>query len=322
MAAPVVAARVAVLLADKKNWKWLAVLAVLLVLILLTLIMLPIMIITAILAMLNPTGDELQNDPYYQAIAQVRAEYDIQNDLPVYVAKSVDLIYSGDLLQNKAAAVPFILQHFVDSYERIAASDSGETTDGEETETVYFFRTATEMLGVIRGAPYNFSEADIKAIGDIYLMAEGMGGLDGFTGKLPMPVMGNLTSGYGNRIDPLNGKYFMHPAIDIVPVWHSPVSSVADGTVAAVVTDAVYGNNVTIHHTIGGKEFWSFSAHLSRVDVSVGQFVTQGQTIGLEGGDQTSDPNPGRTTGHHLHFEIWETGTRSGHVNPALYLDG
>lgn len=48
----------------------------------------------------------------------------------------------------------------------------------------------------------------------------------------------------------------------------------------------------------------------------------QGEVVGLEGGDQNADPNPGYTTGHHLHFEIRKGIDRKTAVNPLDYLSG
>ncbi|MCR5145933.1 MAG: M23 family metallopeptidase, partial [Clostridia bacterium] len=66
---------------------------------------------------------------------------------------------------------------------------------------------------------------------------------------------------------------------------------------------------------------YSFYAHMSQIDVQVGDTVTQGQVIGLEGGDPATDQNPGRTTGHHLHFEIRSNSGYTNHVNPHDYLE-
>lgn len=60
-----------------------------------------------------------------------------------------------------------------------------------------------------------------------------------------------------------------------------------------------------IRHTDkNGATFYSLYAHLSKLDVKVNQRVKSGQIIGKEGGDPGKDPNPGYSTGHHLHFEI------------------
>ena len=52
-----------------------------------------------------------------------------------------------------------------------------------------------------------------------------------------------------------------------------------------------------------------------------GDCVVQGQVIGLEGGDPTSDPTPGNSTGHHLHFEIRRVSGYGNDVDPTTYIN-
>ncbi|MBO5478692.1 MAG: M23 family metallopeptidase, partial [Clostridia bacterium] len=68
------------------------------------------------------------------------------------------------------------------------------------------------------------------------------------------------------------------------------------------------------------ETIYSFYAHLSEIDVTVGQSITQGEVIGKEGGDPETDPNPGNSTGHHLHFEL-RSASGSGHsIAPNTYI--
>ena len=57
-----------------------------------------------------------------------------------------------------------------------------------------------------------------------------------------------------------------------------------------------YGNCIEVKHNIDGEIFYSFYAHLSRINVVNGQQVTQGTVIALEGGDPKTDPNAGTST--------------------------
>ena len=138
----------------------------------------------------------------------------------------------------------------------------------------------------------------------------------------PMPLNGSITSEHGNRPDPFNSsRTEFHNGIDIVGAWHANVIAVAAGVVERVNTAASdYGNNILIKHTKeDGAVFYSFYAHLSQIYMFEGQTVMQGAVIGLEGGDPENDPNPGRTTGHHLHFEIRTPGQNDA-VDPKIYL--
>lgn len=139
-------------------------------------------------------------------------------------------------------------------------------------------------------------------------------------GKYPMPAEGEIASPYGMRLHPVIKEYRMHTGIDIGTTWHCAVSSIAKGQVAKVGIDKGYGNYVIIRHDLTEETFYSVYAHLSRVYVLPDQEVEQGSIIGLEGGEPGKDPNPGYSTGHHLHFEIRTSMDPSSHVDPVPYL--
>ncbi len=130
-----------------------------------------------------------------------------------------------------------------------------------------------------------------------------------------------LTSDYGNRVDPLDGSTSFHSGVDLCGKHHENIYSVADGEVTFAGVQGSYGNCVEIKHVVKGETVYSFYAHMSRIDVKVGDTVEQGDVIGLEGGDQETDPNPGRTTGHHLHFEMRSASGYKNNVNPHLYFN-
>lgn len=102
-----------------------------------------------------------------------------------------------------------------------------------------------------------------------------------------------------------------HMALDITSPVGTPIVAGQDGTVVRVsigTWDSGYGTNVEIN---GGNGFMSHYAHMSAVNVSIGQAVSAGKTvIGWVG-------LTGRTTGAHLHFEIKKGGVL---VNPLSYL--
>ena len=113
------------------------------------------------------------------------------------------------------------------------------------------------------------------------------------------PVHGRITSHYGRRNLGLGTSAF-HRAIDISAPAGTPVVAARSGTVSFVGwSDQGYGNLIKIRHS-GGAETWY--AHNSQVNVSAGQYVHQGETIGLVG-------STGLSTGPHLHFEVHENGT-------------
>lgn len=110
-----------------------------------------------------------------------------------------------------------------------------------------------------------------------------------------------------------------HKGIDLVDTrgTKAPIYAVADGVVIASgkgSLDWSYGNEVFIKHDDG---FFTNYAHMSKRSVRQGAKVKAGQIIGYQG-------STGRSTGNHLHFEVWDTDGKprkfSMRVNPSPYL--
>ncbi len=135
-----------------------------------------------------------------------------------------------------------------------------------------------------------------------------------FHGIYPMPFDGDVivTDDFGYRIHPVTGEYKMHNGIDFGTVHHCEIKSIADGVVTFAGVYGTYGNTVIIKHETLSETFYSQYSHLSEIDVTEGQEILQGDVIGLEGGSE-DDPNPGVSTGHHLHFAIMDEN--------GIYLD-
>lgn len=121
------------------------------------------------------------------------------------------------------------------------------------------------------------------------------------TGTFIRPVNVGIYSSYGYRW----GR--MHEGIDLAAPTGTPIKAADGGTVTKAGWHSSYGYRVVINH---GANTTTLYAHCSKLYVSVGQQVYQGQTIGLVG-------NTGRSTGPHCHFEIWINGRT---VNPANYV--
>ena len=126
-------------------------------------------------------------------------------------------------------------------------------------------------------------------------------------GKLAMPTIGRLSSGYGTRIDPILHTESLHPGLDMAAPAGTPVVAAAAGTVTHAGPAGTYGNLVTIKHANGLETRY---AHLSAVGVAKGAEVTPGTEIGKVG-------STGRSTGPHLHFEVREDGKL---MDPKGYL--
>lgn len=144
-----------------------------------------------------------------------------------------------------------------------------------------------------------------------------------FVGEFPLPFEAQygytVSSEFGYRTHPITKVYKLHSGIDIVGKVHGNILSICDGQVVWAGLRGAYGNCINIKHiTSDGNEFYSFYAHLSRIDVIQGQTVTQGQVIGLQGGAKT-DPGHGSSTGSHLHFEI-RLSQNADFQNPRDYI--
>jgi murein DD-endopeptidase MepM/ murein hydrolase activator NlpD len=124
------------------------------------------------------------------------------------------------------------------------------------------------------------------------------------------PVEGEVTAGFGERIDPFSGEDAFHPGVDIAAPYGSPIRASADGIVLqAGLGEPGFGNIVAIDHGSGIETLY---CHLSKIDVVEGQLVKQGQVVGAVG-------MTGRTTGPHLHYEVLVHETP---VNPEKFLQG
>jgi murein DD-endopeptidase MepM/ murein hydrolase activator NlpD len=124
------------------------------------------------------------------------------------------------------------------------------------------------------------------------------------------PVMGKLESGVGGRRNPFGGRgYEYHEGQDIDAAYGTPVAVAATGRVVIAGWQRGYGNVVYVDH---GNGLSTRYGHLSEIDVTVGQTVTRGQTIGLVG-------STGRSTGPHLHYEVR---INNQPVDPKQYLPG
>lgn len=140
-------------------------------------------------------------------------------------------------------------------------------------------------------------------------------------GTFPLPVNNpTVTCKFGSRVHPVTGKQSFHTGLDIAGEWHSDIMSVEKGTVVFAGVQSGYGNCVEIEHqNKDGKTYFTFYAHLARIDVVKGQEIVQGSVIGIQGGDPKRDPNPGYSTGSHLHFEI-RMSISGDYLDPKNYL--
>jgi len=134
---------------------------------------------------------------------------------------------------------------------------------------------------------------------------------ENITGAIPTgrPIQeGWISSFYGYRVDPFNGKKVFHDGIDFAGKTGSAVISVADGIVSWAGMRGGYGGLVEIDH---GNGYLTRYAHNKSIEVNTGDRVSKGDVIALMG-------STGRSTGPHVHFEVLRDGKS---VNPFNYIE-
>jgi murein DD-endopeptidase MepM/ murein hydrolase activator NlpD len=115
------------------------------------------------------------------------------------------------------------------------------------------------------------------------------------------------SSSYGVRLDPFTRRPAFHSGLDFAGPNFTPIYATAPGVVSFAGVRSGYGNTVEIDH---GNGFKTRYAHLAGFSVSVGQRVAVGQRIASMG-------STGRSTGPHLHYEVWVNGRAQ---NPNRFL--
>ena len=121
------------------------------------------------------------------------------------------------------------------------------------------------------------------------------------------PVMGYESSGFGFRLHPILNTVRFHFGTDFAANAGEPVTAFADGVVVFAGSDDSYGKHIKLDH---GGGWVSHYCHCSRLLVTEGQHVSQGEQIALVGAT-------GLATGPHLHFELTCNGQ---YFNPEYYL--
>ncbi|MDE1174644.1 MAG: peptidoglycan DD-metalloendopeptidase family protein [Parvibaculaceae bacterium] len=123
----------------------------------------------------------------------------------------------------------------------------------------------------------------------------------------PLPDY-EITSPFGGRTDPFTGRQLFHAGLDLAARYGSVIHAPAPGIVSFAGWKPQYGQLIEIDH---GGGFVTRYAHLSEIDVKAGQKVSWQTRIGHLG-------STGRSTGPHLHYEIWYNGIVR---DPAKFLE-
>ena len=204
-------------------------------------------------------------------------------------------------------------QTVLTQYQAIADSEAATSADIQGQLEAYY---ASQAAQASQSAPSGAGDAGSGGVSDGADGSSGdAGGSNSGSGTTPSyssgyqwPCGGEITSEFGYRDDPLNpGTTRYHSGVDIGASTGTAVACAGNGTVISAGWNGGYGNCVIVDI---GNGLSAVYGHLSAINVSAGETVSIGQTVGAVG-------STGDSTGPHLHFEIRQYGTA---VNPGSYV--
>lgn len=207
--------------------------------------------------------------------------------------KELDVLY-----QENAAAIAALQDAQATTEDAIAENEKQGAAKIAEMEELIAKQKAAE-----EEARRQQQASGGEWMGDNVTYPTGGGGVEGFNPIWPLPGVTYVSCYYGG--------YAGHRGMDIAGAWGTPVVAAESGTVIAANDYDSWGDSwgyyVLIYHN---GTFTTRYAHLSSLAVVNGQQVSQGDVVGYEGAT-------GNVTGPHLHFEVYENGSR---VDPMIYL--
>lgn len=155
-------------------------------------------------------------------------------------------------------------------------------------------REQSQLLGVrLRSDGKDYYA--IRAEDGKYYDRNGIGLAKGFL-RFPTSRQFRVSSNFNpRRLNPVTGRVAPHKGVDFAMPQGTPVLSVGDGEVVVAKRSGAAGNYVAIRH---GRTYTTRYMHLRKLLVRQGQKVKRGDRIALSG-------NTGRSTGPHLHYEVW-----------------
>jgi murein DD-endopeptidase MepM/ murein hydrolase activator NlpD len=129
-----------------------------------------------------------------------------------------------------------------------------------------------------------------------------------FPSGKPVAGAASISSEFGLRPNPFGMRgYEMHEGVDFAGPVGKPILATAEGVVVRADYNGGYGNHVRIDH---GYNYETLYAHLSELEVDIGDRVKRGDIVGYLG-------STGRSSGPHLHYGVYRNGQA---VDPRYYL--
>lgn len=239
----------------------------------------------------------------------------VEADRDALKAKVADL--EGQIASYRSAQETWLLALGVRTKDSIALVEHAVAMTGVNVEKL--IARAQKDLVSAAGGPF------IAAVADTGGLSENVGAIATNVGEqverwealkrivrvLPLSApldQYRIGSGFGKRMDPINGRRAMHTGLDFNAPVKTPVLSTAPGRVVFAGWHREYGRLVEIDHGFGIRTRY---AHLSEILVEQGQEVANRAKIGRLG-------SSGRSTGPHLHYEVLTDGKP---MNPINFLE-
>lgn len=237
----------------------------------------------------------------------------LKTDLRTVILERSAVAVDNDTLRAQVADLESILENERDSHRRELLAIS-ERTHGQiaQVEDV-IRRTGLKLDRVVplqpedatgKGGPFealapdmNLSDEEDALRIELERRVQRWNQVMNFYVSLPLAIPLEeyyITSYFGRRKDPINGRYSMHYGIDLAGPYKQKVTATAPGVVTFAGRRTAYGRVVDIDH---GHGLVTRYAHLAKINVKVGQRVELGTTIALLG-------SSGRSTGPHVHYEV------------------
>lgn len=247
--------------------------------------------------------------PEYTKLAELSAEYELTR------AENEELKKRNSQIVESMLTVADADDQIVEAVSKITTDNTEElrknikkingtiTALGLSESTLV--QNANKFTTPLVGSAFTPLDLDKELDAKYQKLADGLElwhGLSRLNTILPLgaPVKNvRVTSNFGTRTDPFDGKPKRHRGIDFAGKIGTELMTVAPGRVISAGERVGYGTTVEIDHGLG---FTTLYAHLSQIMVSRGDWVRPGTVIGLAG-------SSGRSTGPHLHYEIRYKGT-------------